>query len=274
MTDAQRIAALEESVTRLEAAVGMQYAVRAPTEADLKPESELPSGRYPLLLSDFEIRQRGLPPLERDVLAINELLVVHDDRLDVIEATDPGNQPPPSAVELVDGLIWQKSTNGIGIAFESDTNFLNGQRPPGTKYRQVFCVVLSDDGGGGIHQNIIYPEDGGRAYIPDPTRFAVSYRLDRQGMMSLNIHRAGAEFAPGKFAVTAVHKGQLAVVIPEESGSVTLRLPQGGDLLVEKGNGNADRENGHKATISRQPVVLGDDVGSPAIGGLPGGGGT
>jgi hypothetical protein len=182
--------------------------------------------------------------------------------------------PAPSSTELIDGLLWHRSTNGIGIAFESDTNGMNGQRPPGTKYRQVFCVALSDDGGGGIHQNLIYPEDGGRAYIPDPTRFGVSYRLDRQGMMSLNIHRAGEQFAPGKFAVTAVHKGQLAVVIPEESGSVTLRLPQGGDLLVEKGNGNADRENGHKATISRQPVVLGDDVGSPAIGGLPGGGGT
>jgi hypothetical protein len=256
-----RMESLEEAVTRLEAGVGMVYAVNAPTDADLKPENELPSGRYPLLLSDYQIRKHGIAPMQADIEALQN--------------ADPAPlPPPPSAVELVDGLIWQKSTNGIGIAFESDTNGMNGQRPPGTKYRQVFCVVLSDDGGGGIHQNIIYPEDGGRAYIPDPTRFAVSYRLDRQGMMSLNIHRAGEEFAPGKFAVTASHKGQLAVIIPEESGDVTLRLPQGGDLLVEKGNGNADRENGHKATISRQPVVLGDDVGSPAIGGLPGGGGT
>jgi hypothetical protein len=260
MTDAEKIAELQEAVSRLEAAVGMQYAVRAPTPEDIGPQSELPSGRYPLLLSDYQLRLQGITPMQADIEAL--------------KAADPTPLPPPSAVELVDGLIWQKSTNGIGIAFESDTNGMNGQRPPGTKYRQVFCVALSDDGGGGIHQNLIYPEDGGRAYIPDPTRFGVSYRLDRQGMMSLNIHRAGEQFAPGKFAVTAVHKGQLAVVIPEESGSVTLRLPQGGDLLVEKGNGNADRENGHKATISRQPVVLGDDVGSPAIGGLPGGGGT
>lgn len=258
---------IEERLTALEEMVGTKYIGKSSDElaAALVPASTILGGRYPLFLSDYQIR-----------VGIADISSVPGPKGD---KGDPGPAGGSSgeAPQLVDGLLWYKSTNGIGIAFESDTNFQNGQRSDSNKaagYRQVFNLVLSDDGGGGIHQNVVWPEDGGRAYIPDPTRFAASYRLDRQCMMSINIYRAGEQFAPGKYAVSTVHKGQLAVLIPDENGDLTLRLPQGGRLLVEKGNGNNDRENGHKAAISRQEVMLGADVGSPAIGGLPGGGGT
>lgn len=276
---------LEARVAYLELLVGEKFSRTPPTPADLNPANEIPgSGRYPSILADYQLRLTGLPPIEEhlsaldlDVVSINELLIHQDARLDALEAM-PSPAPGGSAgpFTFADGVWWIKSTAGAGIYFESDTDFTTGQRPapPHDKYRQVFCCSLSGDGGGGMHQNIVYPEDGTPAYIPDPTRFAMSYRMDRQGMMSINIHKAGAEFAPGKFTPVAVHKGQLAVIIPELNGNVTLRLPEGGDLLVEKGNGRNDRVDGHKQAISRQPVLLGADVGSPAVGGLPGGGGT
>jgi hypothetical protein len=186
------------------------------------------------------------------------------------------------------GLVWLKSISGVGIAFESDTNAQNGQRGENNTHRQIGSIVISDDAGIGIHQNVVWPEDGGRAWIPDPTRFGTSWRLDRQGMQSVNLYRAGAQFAPNKWAVIEVdaqgrtRKGQLLVFLPEETGNVTLRLPQGGKLYIEEGEGNDDRANsvpvnemnGHRRTRSRREVMLGPDIGSPAIGGLPGGGGT
>jgi hypothetical protein len=93
MTDSEKIAALEEAVTRLEAIVGVKYASVAPSPSDIGPHNELPSGRYPLMLSDYQLRLQGVGPmveditmLKEDMLAVNDLLVVHDDRLDAVEA--------------------------------------------------------------------------------------------------------------------------------------------------------------------------------------------
>lgn len=272
-TTAERITALETELAQIKRSIGPYNATISREDiASLGPTDQLESGDYAVFYNLKQIRyafgdffEQTLPEVWK---AIRELQARPSGTVQV-----PTPQPATGGglSAGADGVFWLPApfSGGSAIYFESDTNFTGGQRPSGTRYRQVFGFSESGDGGGGLHMNVVYPENGERAYIPDPTRFAVSWRLDRQGMMSINIQRAGAEFAPGKFAITAVHKGQLAVWIPEENGDLTLRLPQGGRLLVEKGNGNADRVNGHKATVSRQEVLLGADVGSPAVSGMP-----
>jgi hypothetical protein len=98
-----RMESLEEAVTRLEAGVGMVYAVNAPTDADLKPENELPSGRYPLLLSDYQIRKHGIAPMQADIEALQN--------------ADPAPLPPPN-VEVPADLRAQ--LEAIGVVFATD----------------------------------------------------------------------------------------------------------------------------------------------------------
>jgi hypothetical protein len=116
MTDAEKIAELQEAVSRLEAAVGMAYAVKAPTDADLKPENELPSGRYPLLLSDYQIRKHGIAPMQED---ISEL-----------QSRPPTQPPPPEASNPVLPLVpaegtavrEMRNTSSVVVTDENATN--------------------------------------------------------------------------------------------------------------------------------------------------------
>jgi hypothetical protein len=79
MTDSERIQALEEAVTRLEAIVGVQFATRAPQPSDIGPHNELPSGRYPLMLSDYQLRLQGVGPMVGDIDTLKA-------RMDAVEA--------------------------------------------------------------------------------------------------------------------------------------------------------------------------------------------
>jgi hypothetical protein len=72
MTDQERIQALEEAVTRLEAIVGVKYASVAPSPSDIGPHNELPSGRYPLMLSDYQLRLQGVGPMVGDIDTLKE----------------------------------------------------------------------------------------------------------------------------------------------------------------------------------------------------------
>lgn len=124
MTDAEKIAELQAAVTRLEAAVGMQYAVRAPTPADIGPQSELPSGRYPLLLSDYQLRLQGIAPMQADIEAL--------------KAADPAPLPPPN-VEVPADI--KAALEAMGVEFSG--NVISGLKltesgnPEGTMYGYV-----------------------------------------------------------------------------------------------------------------------------------------
>lgn len=41
----------------------MAYATRAPQPSDIGPHNELPSGRYPLFLTDYQLRLQGIAPM-------------------------------------------------------------------------------------------------------------------------------------------------------------------------------------------------------------------
>ena len=76
LTDAQRIDALETAVTRLEAIIGVQFMYDRETSSlaeELKAENELPTGQYPMVLNDYQIRA-GIAELaahiERELAAI------------------------------------------------------------------------------------------------------------------------------------------------------------------------------------------------------------
>jgi hypothetical protein len=121
MTDAEKIAELQEAVSRLEAAVGMQYAVRAPTPEDIGPQSELPSGRYPLLLSDYQLRLQGIAPMQADIEAL--------------KAEDPVPLPPPN-VEVPTDLIAQLEAMGVEFSRDliSGIKYTEFDNPEGTMY--------------------------------------------------------------------------------------------------------------------------------------------
>lgn len=156
-----------------------------------------------------------------------------------------------------------ESKNGVGIYLRSDTDNNTGQRDPGTTYPQWFGVAISGDAGGGLFQNIIYPEDGSPAYIPDPTRIGITWRLDRMGAMSVDVMTAGREFAPGRYEVIS-NLGQCFVFGAMPNGDMILRMPQENTALyVEQGfggnpthldaNGN---QQGHRETKFRRRVML------------------
>lgn len=91
MTDSERIQALEEAVTRLEAAVGMKYASQAPSPSDIGPHNELPSGRYPLMLSDYQLRLQGITPMLAKMEGVEAELDAFDDRLEAVESKPAGS---------------------------------------------------------------------------------------------------------------------------------------------------------------------------------------
>jgi hypothetical protein len=90
-----RLAAVED-------AIGMHWATHHPSPDDLIPENTLPSGRYPLILADYQIRLSGIPPLESKIAAL-EARCADLERVNEVQATrivelqeQVGNVPAPS----------------------------------------------------------------------------------------------------------------------------------------------------------------------------------
>lgn len=69
------MATLEERVQFLETVVGIRWATTHPVEGDLVPENYLPDSRYPLMLSDYQIRL-GIAKIEGRVDIVEKATTV------------------------------------------------------------------------------------------------------------------------------------------------------------------------------------------------------
>ena len=264
--------ALAARVASMETALGSDYKnARLSFDEWVKRgrPTELPDGDYPLF---YWNRQLAISVADYATDLTADRTSLASARADIDALTKQVAALPQDNTPAQTNVVFPiRSREGAGVRFITDTDGKQAQRPPGTNYQQVYEVGGSEDGGGGIGMNVIYPGGGQRAYMPDPTRYGLAWHQDSQGMMSVNICVAGEEFEPGKFAVTAPHKGQLVVFIPDLNGDMTIRLPQGGDLYIERGDGRMGANpQGHFQTVSRQKVLT-DGVNVPAArGGLRG----
>lgn len=220
----QQVQELQTAVTRLEAILGAQFYDNPLDPSMLKPENTLPNGRYPYMLSDYQLRL-GLADFDS---AIADLRA----RMEVVEAR-PAGAPAPYNGNAQESF---SSDEGAGIMFISDTNFSSTQRVDDngnkTAYPQVGGIVLSEDGGFRRFQNVVFPGNGEKSYIPDPTRVGVVMGFDRLGNESLTYYYAGAELSAGKWEAKEFHKGQRMVFVRDDDGkSMKIFLPQVGAEL-------------------------------------------
>src|SRR5688572_25218630 len=117
--DSARIAALEAKVTRLEQMLGTGFLDRAPAQSDLVPANELgASGRYPYILSDYQIRV-GLAQLATGLQA---QITGFGQRLAVVEASGPAAAPSTGAAPFASGndLIIPTGRLIFGSGCQSD----------------------------------------------------------------------------------------------------------------------------------------------------------
>lgn len=103
-----------ERLEQLEGAVGMKWYDTHPVPADLNPENTLPSGRYPLILSDYQLRlafASALDQIERLEKRVMEL---------ELKVPQPANSTTPGAA-LSNVTPINGSGGDVGFQFETGT---------------------------------------------------------------------------------------------------------------------------------------------------------
>jgi hypothetical protein len=215
---AAKNAELSDAVTRLEAAVGMAYATRHPTPTDLKPENQLPSGRYPLMLDTYQLRLTGIPPIEANVAGLAVRVKAVEDRPQIPPANSTGDFP-----QVVDHDVVFMGRVGIGGIYPDGraqlhimdnrsasilfvTNMDNAQYQG--QHDHVAELALSDDSGFRRFKNAMTtistrpetdPDTGVTyqsmmLYFPDPNKPMLIEGCDSLGQPSWDLRKPGVAY--------------------------------------------------------------------------------
>lgn len=192
-SDSARLAAAEQRIAVLEQILGQAFLGLTSSElaARLTPANELPGGRYPYILSDYQLRI-GLAEAVSGLQAqVNGAL----QRVAALEGNSGHNPITTLVVEKVranricigefdcspnlSAPLQIRMNNGAQIAFESN---LNHQQVQDTA-SHVGQINLAPDGGLRLQQNAADTPQGWRTYV-NACREWVNFGPDSRGSLS------------------------------------------------------------------------------------------
>lgn len=197
VTQAQHDSAIAR-IAVLEKMLGKEHLGKAAAElqAALVPANELPGGKYPYILSDYQLRTAGLAGLQTQITGLAA-------RVSAIEAQAAGGQPVGTAVFdvikarrvcIVDAGLpcdddWnaQLQIRGNGLAnigLESNMAHIDPQDPEHTHSSQI---SNSTDGGTRIQQNVRSTFSRGFVAYVNPCREWLNFGPDSRGSVSIYV---------------------------------------------------------------------------------------
>jgi hypothetical protein len=189
-----KVDSLEARIAVLEQMLGKAFLGRPIVQEDLIPTNELPGGKYPYLLSDFQLRTSGLSGLQSQITGIAS-------RLSTIESAVANGQPVGTAVfdiirarKLCLGDVtcdsdWNadlqiRKNKSVVLGLESNLDHTDPQDPTHTHVSQF---SLSQDGGPRIQQNAKSTYSVGFKTYVNPCREWLNFGPDSRSAVSIYV---------------------------------------------------------------------------------------